>query len=449
MESVNKKDSDFISEPLNTIDIIAENNEETTSGIHEELVHSMRLLSWINNSDDKTHAVASLSALFTIVSAVTARAYYTKTRASTTLFQIVVAKTGVGKNNVVTIPDKIMSLIGQEEKIITGKINSEGALDDIFKEQKIAIQVIDEFGDQLGHMLNDKGGYLKVVASKYKTLYSLTNGIYKPSKYSSAGGKNKTDDPWQRERPCFGITGLTTESQLLSVLDDSKIHDGFLNRFIIMNGNNVKPTFNDNPQYDVPADILAHIRSIKMCPNFDVDYEGNYIHEDEPIVVPLSKEADRYYYTFIGDADIEGTDIYNYCKDDTDELKRAISVRWRENTIRLATALTAYEKQDEVSVDVLEWCYNLVKNSSIQFLKTFNEKGAKTKYLELKDKAIYWFKNNIDKNWIPLSYLARSAHVFKNLKSKERNELLDDLCEIGVIQRKRDKDRTNYYKIAS
>lgn len=413
------------------------------SNLSEDLVHSTRLLSWINNSDYKTHPVASLTSLLTIISAITARSHYGQTRASTTLYLILIAKTGIGKNGVLNASNKIMNLIDQDDKIITGKINSEGAFDDVIKDQGVAIQIIDEFGDQLGHMLNDKGGYLQVVAAKYKTLYSSTSGIYKPNRYSTSGGKQKIDVSWKKERPCFGITGLTTEAQLLNVIGVNQVHDGFLNRFIFLDGNNIKPTFNDNPQFNVPRDIIEHINSINMCRN------TNDINDDSYKIIPFSSEASKYYHKEIGDADIRNSDIYNYCQDDLNETKRAISIRWRENALRLATAFTAYEKHKEISLNILKLSYRLVKDSSINFLNTFNEKAAETKYSILKDKAIAWFGNNKTKDNITKSHLARNAHVFKNLKPKDRNELLEDLVDIGLIVKYQNSSNNTCYKIAS
>ena len=415
----------------------------------KELEQCKFLFDWLMVSDTKTHSVAALTALITVASAVTARGYYTHTRASTSLFTILISPTGSGKNMVVKAPENIMNLVGQGQKIIASKISSEGAMDDIFKMQNIAIHVIDEFGDQLGQMLGDKGGYLKVVSAKMKNLYSLTNGTYSSSRYSSAGGKNKTSKPWSMKRPCYGITGMTTKSQLLTHLHENMLHDGFLNRFMILNGQNVKPQFNSKPYYEVPTEIITHIKSIKMSKLFrevedEEDFYVNnsdlsYFEDDGYKVIKLSSDAFHYYEEFIGDPDIEDTDIHNFCKKDEDEVKRAISIRWRENTIRLATALTAYEKLEVVSLDVLQWCYHLVKGSSIGFISMFEKEAAGTKHEQQKMKAIQWFKNQEKDKWFSLSYLAKSARPFSSLKSRERKELLDDLVESGLVSYKENK----------
>lgn len=351
--------------PKNTSksEAILPTNSQINYTLPKELKECKILFDWLNVSDGKTHPLVSLVSVFTIASAITARGYFTQTKASTPLYIILIGKTGLGKNTIYKTPTKILDEVHQGNKVITSKITSEGAIDDLFRQQNIIIHIIDEFGDLLNHMLNDKGGWLQAVASKMKNLYSLTSGILKSNIYSSAGGKAKKSKAFEVKNPCYGITGITTKQQLLSTLDASKIHDGFLNRFIIFDAYGIQPQFNDFPIYDTPISILNHIKSIKISQIINNELleqleeqeeferkaffnaELSYFDDDTYKTILLSTEADEYYRKFIGDADIPNTDIEKYCMNDEDESKRAISTRWRENTIRLATALTAYEKK--------------------------------------------------------------------------------------------------------
>ena len=462
-------ESDMVEVEEDNIVVEIENDSDLVKKIDytlpKELVKCNELYKYLNKCDYKTHPLASLTALFTIASAITARGYYTHTRCSTNLFMILIAKTGAGKNNIVKIPNTAMKILKQQDKIITSKISSEGAMDDIFKYQTSAIQIADEFGDLLGHMLNDKGGYLQAVASKMKMLYSLSNGTYNSGRYSSAGGKHKTANAWSLEHPCYGLVGLTTQAQLLINLKDNMLHDGFINRFIILNGQDIKPVFHDNPLFDIPIAIEKHIKSIKISRLIYRNEDGDvvkftnlnangikYFKDEEYQIVKLSSDANEYYNKFIGDADIKNSDIYSYCKNDETEVKRAMSVRWRENSIRLAVALTAYEKQEEVSLEILQWCYQLVKNSSINFLALFDKESNKTKYGELKDKAKNWFKNQVKDKYFSKTHLAQNARPFSTLKAQNREELLNDLVESKFLEHKQnrvDKQLTHLYKMVS
>lgn len=423
---------------------VANNESEAHYIFPEELIKCKELFDWLVLSEAKVNPVATLVSLLTITSSLGSRKVYTETMASTSLFIILIAKTGSGKNTVAKAPAKVLEIVNQENMVIVSKISSEGAMDDIFKEQAKIIQIVDEFGDQLAHMLNDSGGYLRIMAAKIKTLYSSTDSFYSPGRYSSSGGKNSLSKQWTLKRPCYGITGITTLVQLLQILNENMLHDGFLNRFIILNGDNIKSHNNKmGAAYDIPAHIIEHIESLEISMLHDLE-------DDNIKIIPLSDDAKIYYYNFIGDVDEENTDIYNYCLNDESDIKRAMSIRWRENAIRLATSLAFYEKHDSVSLSTLEFAYNIIKKSSIDFLKIFEKESSETIYEKLKQKAIRWFSKEENKNeWHSLSYLARSARPFSSLKSRDRKNLLDDLCESGILIHRKlpDNNTKSEYKL--
>lgn len=241
---------------------------------------------------------------------------------------------------------------------------------------------------------------------------------------------------------------------MLRNLNADQISDGFLNRFVILNGQDVEPQFNNYPLYNVPKSILEHIMSIPMGTGYSEavltgkNQRITYLSDDQCHVIALSEEAKEYYETFIGDADLDGSDIYNFCLNDESEIKREISVRWRENALRMAVALSAYEKFTEVPLYVLEWCYNLVKGSSLKFLQLFEAKASQTQYEEVKQKALTWFKTQDDSTkWHDLSYLARNARPFSTMKSKDRRELLDDLVESKYLSKKTENN-TEFFQFS-
>lgn len=406
----------------------------------ESLTESRKLMVWLLHSSSIVHPAAVVSSFITIVGGLTARKVYTDTGASTSLYNIAIAPTGSGKNIITEAPQKIfMQYNDPNRAFIQSHITSVGALDDIFKVNDVVIQVIDEFGDQLGQMLGDSSGHLKALTHKYKMLYSSTNGVYESTRYSSTGGKIDTNEPWTKEKPCFSLTGATTKKQLFSRLKESMIHDGFLNRFIIMEGSDMQPYQTKHMVQSSPTkEIITHINSLI----------SSYLKlSDEEIVIPMSPGAKEYYFNTIGDPYTKDSDIYNYCKDDETEVVREISARWRENAIRLATAITAYEKQYTVELETLEWCYEFIKKMSMEFLKAFENEVSKTQYQIKKDKAINWFKDH-KTDWYSLSDLAQKARPFKNMNANERRTMLSDLEELDIVEVKEEQSK-KLYKLKS
>ena len=403
----------------------------------ESLKESRRLMEWLLHSSHIVHPVAVVSSFITIVGGLGARKIYTETDASTTLYNVAIAPTGSGKDIITQAPQKIFNKYQiPNTAFVQSKITSEGALDDIFKENDVVIHVVDEFGDQLGQMLSDSGGHLKALTYKYKTLYSSTNGIYASIRYSSTGGKSSPATPWTKEKPCFSLTGATTRTQLLSRLKESMIHDGFLNRFIIMDGSNMEPYQTGHTvKKELPHEIELHINS----------FITHFLIPPNETKIPMSHDAGEFYYKSIGSAYNKDSDIFDFCKADESEVAREISARWRENSIRLATAITAYEMQYTVTLETLKWCYNFIKKMSVDFVDTFQNEVSKTQYQIKKDKAISWFKMKKGKTY-SLSDLAQSARPFKNLTSNERKTLLTDLQEVEIIELVQ-VDKKNVYRL--
>jgi len=284
------------------------------------------------------HPTAVASSYFTIVSGLTAESFYTHHYSSTTLYTISIAGTGTGKDMAVDIIPQIFDAIKNRNlstktdigyEVITSKITSVGALDGIFKNKRMIIYVLDEFGDALGKMQG--GGHAGELTAKFKELYSLTNKTYKSIVYSRSN-KNSGDNI-KRDYPCFILSGLTTKEQLLTRLKRSMLHDGFLNRFVIMDGSDLHPYIDNdfnhssNNQFE---DVINFYEKVKHYPNTPIN---------------MTYEAKEYYKS-IGSPYEEGTDIHKFCTENLEEdfeTNASTSNRWRENALRLATAITAYE----------------------------------------------------------------------------------------------------------
>lgn len=457
--------------------------------IPSTLPRCCQLYNWLMESERKTHPTVALGTLLTTISAITSRKYYSETDCSSTLYLIVIAQTAMGKNMLVNTPKRILKMISLDKKIVSSGVSSEGAIDAIFSEQPAFTQVIDEFGDQLGHMLNDKGGYLQAVKTKMKALYGLTNGIYESGRYSNSGGKHKMPKAWGLDRPCYGITGATTKMQLLKHLKEEMLHDGFLNRFIILNGEQFNPYFPTTVNKHLPKDLEDHIFSIPVdMLNYasgnkykssqddsnDTEYDEekkcyipktstinfyNMLSNDVKseiaqkkeqidgsiIHIPFTKDA-RAYLEYIGDADIKGTDIYDFCKEDLSDVKRAISGRWAENAIRISLALSAFEKHKHIQKETLIWAYTLVKQTSIDFMNLFEQESSVSRFETKKEKAIQWFMSKGKSNQFSLSELARNSRPFSSIPSKERLELLNELVTAEIIKLEYDNG-VKYYSL--
>jgi len=84
---------------------------------------------------------------------------------------------------------------------------------------------------------------------------------------------------------------------------------------------------------------------------------------------PWTQEAEDCYYNTIGDLETFDTDIYNIAK----SLNNAEEItRYREQALRLATAIAWFEKS-QITLDLLLWCYNIIKFTNLSTLELLKQ----------------------------------------------------------------------------
>lgn len=385
-----------------------------------ELKNCHELQNFISKSSGKTHKIASQMTTITIASATTAGKIYTETYAPTSLYTILVLPTGMGKDMVAKIPVKLIP-----KSIVLGNVTSIGALEDMILSSPAVTHIIDEYGDILGNTLAEGSYGKKDILAMQKSIYSAGNSEHQLTRYSSQGGKQEVK-PRIVKKPAYGICGLSTERQLMDRLSGKMLSDGFLNRFLIVNGSEIPPDFIKSPIFDVPSEIQKHIHMIQSS---------------KTKIIKMNSDCTKFYHDVIGDADLIGTDINIWVNND--EMRREISVRWRENSLRLATALAGFEGFETLPIWLLEWSYSFVKFSSISFLETFENRKNKSEFTDTLIAVINWFKKRKG-DWIPLTYIANNATRLSALPAKERNMVLSELTERDYLKKKVAGKTTSY-----
>jgi len=387
-----------------------------------KLICCNKLQNWIYNSNEKTHSVASQATVITMASSLTSGLVWTATNAPTSLYLVLILPTGSGKNSLVEIPTKLIPSF-----IENNNLTSLGGFEDMLVENPSITQVVDEYGDILSGMLTDKNGSLKSIMSAQKSIYSSASGQYTTRRFSTQGGQKELK-PRVIMNPCYSIAGLSTEMQLFDKLGVDVIADGFLNRFIFINGTNIKSHLNKEYSSTPPSEITKHIQKFndpaRRAKKIDMTTETKY-----------------YYDNIIGDVDLSDTDISLWVG--VDQIRREISVRWRENALRVATALAAYERWDTVPLWLLEWSYGFIKFNSISFVNTFENRKNLSQFTETLDVVINWFKKHSDK-WMSRTYISNNATRISGMPAKDRNIILNELVERGRLSKRTIGSVTEY-----
>ena len=115
-----------------------------------ELRNCIKLQNFAENSSGKTHKIAAIVTVITVASASTAGKIYTATNAPTSIYTVLILRTGAGKDILTKIPAKIIPSF-----VEIGNVTSLGAIEDLVFRSPAITHINDEYGDLLDSMLSE------------------------------------------------------------------------------------------------------------------------------------------------------------------------------------------------------------------------------------------------------------------------------------------------------
>jgi hypothetical protein len=392
-----------------------------------------KTIKWLDNSALKTNPVISLATAICIASGTGARLYQSDEKNPTTLFMAIISGTGSGKDYARRAIASVFSDADYQELIGPGDFTSEaGLLWHLGLTSPAFICVLDEFGDLVSHALSDKGGSAKATLLKgLRRAYML--GRLAPTAMSQSSLSKKAREDRQSMitlDPCIGILGLTTADQFYESISKEMALNGTLNRFITIHNEDYKPRFNDTCESKPPAWLIQHVKKIRDIEMFGTTTKSDMDANIQPewTEIPFSKDA-MTLKNKIGDPEQEGTLLFQYCQDRPSSM--SMVVRWRENAMRLATAISVFENHKEISRETLEWSWCFVKHWGNDFISRFAENSGLSEYSRRADDYAEKLKDFPD--GLNSSELGRKG-PFRNQNAPERKAILHDLASTGRIR---------------
>ena len=390
--------------------------------------------------------IAIFSAL-SLGSVVASRRYRTATKSRalySSLYQVVVAGTGVGKEFAQGLIPDVLEAAGCEYLEGGGGFSSVGALISELKESPNHWAVMDEFGDILKAKKDKRNSNATAVWAALKSIYSKNGKKWQPPAYSREGKAGMGLDRREPVRnPGITIFGSTTQRQLMRSLTSEELEDGLLNRFLfcvnesereetpIPEGDELGADESFEQLAEVPGGLVRwvetaagletqHIKTLREFENLTIE-QIDEVRKNrwrkkpvDQIVVRFTPEARKWFN------DSEKLDGNN-----------PMFARVSENSIRIMVIL-AVSVDPEIPVitkDMAEWATAFVKYSAQRFNRLFVENLTESKYQEMFNFVRDKVKSSRGKG-IPASKL---NELLTRLTMKERSEVVRDLVTQGVV----------------
>jgi len=322
------------------------------------------------------------------------------------LMSIGVANSGTGKDHPLKSVSRALRGVDMEDRVV-GRMASGAALYDSLDDSPSIGLVIDEIGHFLASISSKGNGnqYSKEISTILTEAYTSANDCI-------ISKRTKGDDAKIIKEPNINLLGATTERQIFNNLSSDDLADGSLARYFFVFGDKKPKAKRSKKSKTLPDSIVFALRDLVkkyksnsvLSVSNELDVSEEYNNEKWRMQV----EMDAFRFSLSAD-------------------KEHLSPFYGRFVV-MAVQMSMLIDQSE-SVDVLKWCFNVVKKSGEVFIKKFehnisdNENERQVKLIESKIKQAG--KKGISKREL--------TQKTRQVSTLTRKLLITELLENGTI----------------
>lgn len=382
---------------------------------------------WINATAPKSQPELSVAAAIALCSVVMARTYRTNLGNFSSLYLVMVAKSGEGKEHPQGCVEKALVAAGLEKLYAGSGYTSAGGVHSALLAAPAHIVAIDEIGKLLKMSRMSGQAHSEAALDKLVEAFGRCDGVMHPPVYSRM--TLSESQAKQTVRVVFnpGITmlGATTPGTFYGNLTKDLVKDGFLGRCIVVESTQPRQLTQLVDRTDPPARVVDWCKAVHVTNAVEGDLAGMLSSEQPPQLVPVMLDdacLDEYrkYDAALMDAkdqaEGEGMDM--------------LLVRTLEKALRLAliVALAKDPHTRRVTVDDFRWAYQYVSYYDMALVRAVVDEAIQNEHQESVKKAMGFFakavkaaKNEKNAGWarvlkegaVPHSWLLRQMHMDK------------------------------------
>lgn len=244
----------------------------------------------------------ALGAALTIVGTLIGRRMAGPTGAGTHLYVIATYPTGAGKQHALDAIDRLLTACGLSRHLGPSQFMSMSALVKHAERSPLSVCAQDEFGAVLSKIGHPKAsGHEQAISQVLRSLWGANFSTVRTPAYA-------TTDSREIKCPSLSLFGPTTASDLYEALKGRDVVNGFLNRFIVIDGGSRVAAVDPSASLrDIPPTLIAKLQSLYMLGSKAGNLSGlckNTAPDPGPLTIPwASADAKDAYMTFVKDCE--------------------------------------------------------------------------------------------------------------------------------------------------
>lgn len=379
---------------------------------------------WIYNTAPRPHPELALASTLAMFGAIFGRNFQmARYGTRTNMLLVGVAPTGSGKEYSRACIKRLMQAADLLNYLGGDDIKSGAAVESMLKEHPARINMMDEFGLYLQGVFNMKAeGYKKEIGKKMLEFYSASSSMYKGSQYA-----NQKDNPSVViHNPIWCVYGTTTVETLRPVLQQSTQQDGTLPRMMFFDAQR-RPAqrFDVDTTLPPPQPIVDFLQSIKASmPGIvgDLAAINSYLTPAESKTVEWTEESFEMFKA-----------MSRWC-DQLVEKRGVVWTRAMENTIKIGMidAISADVFRPVLTPRSLQKAFDLIYWATTFLEKMIQTEGAENETDATQKKVLRTIMQHMPEEGGMTT--GKIITLTTWLKKRERQEILEDLCDQGKLR---------------
>ena len=398
---------------------------------------------WITATAPKSQPELSVAAAISLCSVVMGRTYRTTMGNYSSLYLVLVAKSGEGKEHPQSCVEKVLVEAGLANLYAGSGYTSAGAVHSALLKAPAHIVTIDEIGKLLKISRKNGQANSEAAIDKLVEAFGRCDGVMHPPVYSSMtlskGQASNTDRVVYN--PGITMLGATTPGTFYENLTRDLVKDGFLGRCIVVESKQPRQLTQLVPRTPPPERIIDWCKAVHVTGAGQGDLAGLLSSEQPPHLIEMSlDESCMSEYTKYDAALMEAKD--NAEGDGMDMLL----VRTLEKALRLAliVALAKNVHARNVTLEDFQWAYQYVSYYDMAMVRSVVDEAMENEHqqnvrrvLDILKRAKSMGRTEKNKNWakvlkeggIPHSMLLKKMHMEK----RHFDSLVDTMIDAGQI----------------
>lgn len=391
-------------------------------------------IEWVESQSRQPQREISIMTALALASVLAGRNYVSEEGNTSSLYFLLLAPTGVGKN---IVKESIHHFLveAQMPELIGGSGNtSPGAVFTSLCRAPCHIQITDEVGKQLAAARKAANGQMAEALATMTEAYSATTSYLIPKNYSQMGQIMKGDGAGDKQLvvhwPAITSVGLGTLKQIFDNLTSGEIEDGFLNRQISIILSEPQAKRRRARKSPVPQHLKELAYKIRNPERSGAqDLTGMVTSFD---ATPTAKDV--LFET-------KALEVFDQMHDYLEETEEEggfslpdLTRRWVENAMRLSVALAVFKAPNKPVIDanIAGWCAHYITHYGMRFMKLASTNVADSDHHRLYLNIIEQLEKAGRKGCTPRE-LSQRSRLFQSARPHDREQAFKALMQEGRV----------------